>query len=156
MKRIYLAGGCFWGVQGYFKTIKGVRFTSVGYANSQIENPTYEQVKFQITHAVETTEVYFDESVISLSEIVQKLLDVIDPTALNYQDVDYGSQYRNGVYFEISSDEEIIKDVLKTEQKKYSKAIVTEVMKLQNYYLAEEYHQDYSDKHPDVACHIKF
>ncbi|MBN0919202.1 peptide-methionine (S)-S-oxide reductase MsrA [[Mycoplasma] gypis] len=156
MKRIYLAGGCFWGVQGFFKTIKGVKFTTVGYANSDIENPSYQLVKTGKTNAVETTEIYFDESIISLEEIVKTLFSVIDPTALNYQDVDYGTQYRNGVYWEIEEDHQKIKNVIESLKSNYTKPVVTEVLKLQNYYLAEEYHQDYTDKNPNVACHIKF
>ncbi|WP_170149952.1 peptide-methionine (S)-S-oxide reductase MsrA [Mycoplasma struthionis] len=156
MKRIYVAGGCFWGVQGYFKTIKGIKFSTVGYANSIFNNPSYKEVKTGKTNAVETTELYYDESVISLEQIIEKLLAVIDPTALNFQDVDYGTQYRNGIYYEIDSDYEIIKNTLNRLAKNYSKPIVTENKKLENYFLAEEYHQDYSDKNPSVACHIKF
>ncbi|WP_036452634.1 peptide-methionine (S)-S-oxide reductase MsrA [Mycoplasma buteonis] len=156
MRRIYVAGGCFWGVQGYFKTIDGIKFTSVGYANSIFENPSYEQVKTSQTKAVETTELYYDESKISLEQIVTKLFDVIDPTALNFQGPDYGSQYRNGIYYEIEADGEKIQSIVNKLAKNYDKPVVTEVLKLQNYYLAEEYHQDYTDKHPDVACHINF
>ncbi|QZE12639.1 peptide-methionine (S)-S-oxide reductase MsrA [Mycoplasma sp. Ms02] len=156
MKRIYIAGGCFWGVQGYFKTIPGIKFTTVGYANSLINNPSYEEVKTGKTGAVETTEIYYDESIINLGQIIEKLFAVIDPTALNYQDVDHGTQYRNGVYFEIDEEYQIIKDKIDELAVNYDKPVVTENLKLENYFLAEEYHQDYSDKHPDVACHITF
>ncbi|TPE57580.1 peptide-methionine (S)-S-oxide reductase MsrA [[Mycoplasma] falconis] len=156
MKRIYLAGGCFWGVQGYFKTIKGVKFTSVGYANSLIENPSYELVKTGKTNAAETTEIYYDESLINLEEIIEKLFKVIDPTALNFQGPDHGTQYRNGIYYEIESDKDVIINKISQLAKNYTKLVVTEVKKLENYFLAEEYHQDYSDKHPEVACHIIF
>ncbi|WP_426461057.1 peptide-methionine (S)-S-oxide reductase MsrA [Mycoplasma hafezii] len=156
MKRIYVAGGCFWGVQGYFKTIPGVIFTTVGYANSNLEDPSYKEVCTGSTNAVETTEIYFDESKISLADVAQKLFDVIDPTALNFQGPDHGTQYRNGIYYEIESDKDVILNKISELSKNYDKPVVTEVLKLQNYYLAEEYHQDYTDKHPDVACHINF
>ncbi|WP_027120460.1 peptide-methionine (S)-S-oxide reductase MsrA [Mycoplasmopsis lipofaciens] len=156
MKRIYLAGGCFWGVQAYFKTIKGVIFTTVGYANSNIENPTYQMLKEEKSTAVETTEVYYDENQISLSEIIIKLFDAIDPTTLNRQGPDFGIQYRSGIYYEISSDLKIIKQVVNEYQQKLNKPIVTEIIKLKNYYLAEEYHQNYTDKNKNVICHIKF
>ncbi|MCU4706602.1 peptide-methionine (S)-S-oxide reductase MsrA [Mycoplasma sp. CSL7503-lung] len=156
MKRIYLAGGCFWGVQGYFKTIKGTKFSTVGYANSNIEAPTYKQVCQGNTNAVETLELYYDEENISLSQIIEKLFEVIDPTALNYQGPDHGTQYRNGIYFETQEDKEIIENTIEKLSKNINGKVVTEVKKLDNYYLAEEYHQDYSDKNPSVVCHIKF
>ncbi|QGZ97684.1 peptide-methionine (S)-S-oxide reductase MsrA [Mycoplasma sp. NEAQ87857] len=156
MRRIYVAGGCFWGVQGYFKTINGIIFSTVGYANSAINNPSYQQVKAHITNAVETVELYYDESKITLVEIINKLFDVIDPTALNYQGPDFGSQYRNGIYYEVDSDLAVIQDTINNLAKNYSKPVVTEIKKLENYFLAEEYHQDYTDKNPNVACHIDF
>ncbi|MCV3743591.1 peptide-methionine (S)-S-oxide reductase MsrA [Ureaplasma sp. ES3154-GEN] len=156
MRRIYLAGGCFWGMQGYFKKLPGVVFTTVGYANSLINNPSYEEVKTGLTKAVETLEVYYQEEQITLTDLINELFSVIDPTALNYQSVDHGTQYRNGIYFEINNDKEVINTTINQWRNKFTKPIVTEVLPLTNYFLAEEYHQNYSDKHPDVTCHIKF
>ncbi|WP_406613631.1 peptide-methionine (S)-S-oxide reductase MsrA [Mycoplasma corogypsi] len=156
MKRIYLAGGCFWGVQGYFKTIQGIRFTTVGYGNSKVENPSYKLVCTGETNAAEMVEVYYYEDQISLEQIIKTLFKVIDPTALNFQGPDHGTQYRNGIYYEIESDKEVILKTIEKLQANYNKKVVTEVLPLQNYYLAEEYHQDYSDKNPTVECHIKF
>ncbi|ADE19594.1 peptide-methionine (S)-S-oxide reductase MsrA [Mycoplasma crocodyli] len=156
MKKIYLAGGCFWGVQAYFKTIKGIIKTTVGYANSEIKNPTYIQVKTGSTNAVEAVEIYYDEIILKLDEIVKKLFDVIDPTQLNHQAHDFGSQYRNGFYFENEEDELIINNKINELSKHIKGKVVTEVLKLKNYYLAEEYHQDYLDKHPNAYCHINF
>ncbi|MCV3734211.1 peptide-methionine (S)-S-oxide reductase MsrA [Ureaplasma miroungigenitalium] len=156
MRRIYLAGGCFWGMQGYFQKLNGVVFTTVGYANSNIHNPTYQQVKKQLTNAVETLEIYYQESQISLQEILDHFFDVIDPTALNYQADDFGTQYRNGVYYELNDDLTVIESKINSLRPQYAKPIVTEVQKITNYFLAEEEHQNYTDKHPEVICHIKF
>lgn len=156
MKKIYLAGGCFWGVQAYFNTIKGVINSTVGYANSETKNPTYQEVKSQKTGAVEAVEIFYDENVISLREITEKLLEVIDPTELNKQGEDIGTQYRNGIYFIDSKDEQVIKQVVEQISKNYNKELATEVLELKNYYLAEEYHQDYLEKNKGAYCHIKF
>ncbi|MDD7896341.1 peptide-methionine (S)-S-oxide reductase MsrA [Metamycoplasma hyosynoviae] len=155
MKKIYIAGGCFWGVQAYFKKIAGVIKTTVGYANSDIKNPFYELVKSHSTTAAETVEIEYDPTKVSLQTLVEKLFSAIDPTALNYQGPDYGKQYRNGIYFVDDSDEKIIKSKIQELAKSIKGKVVTEVLKLQNYYLAEDYHQDYVDKHPETICHIK-
>ncbi|WP_406615327.1 peptide-methionine (S)-S-oxide reductase MsrA [Mycoplasmopsis hyopharyngis] len=155
MKIIYIAGGCFWGVQAYFKTIKGVLQTTVGYANSKVANPSYELVKTNETDAVEAVEIFYDERQISLSELVKKLFAVIDPTAKDYQGPDYGRQYRNGLYFVDDKDEAVIKETIEELSKNIKGTVVTEVLKIKNYFLAEEYHQDYVDKHPETVCHIK-
>ncbi|ACF07541.1 peptide-methionine (S)-S-oxide reductase [Metamycoplasma arthritidis] len=156
MKKIYVAGGCFWGVQGFLKTIKGIKKTTVGYANSLLENPTYELVKSHVTDAVETVEVIYDENILSLKDIVKKLFAVIDPTARNYQGPDHGRQYRNGFYFVDQEDGVMLRELMLEFSKKYEKPLATEILPLDNYYLAEDYHQDYFDKHPNAVCHIKF
>lgn len=99
MKKIYFAGGCFWGVQAFFKTIKGVIKTVVGYANSNVKNPLYSEVKSQTTTAVEAVEITYDENIVSLNTLIGKFFKAIDPTALNFQGPDYGTQYRNGIYY---------------------------------------------------------
>lgn len=154
MKRIYLAGGCFWGMQAYFKKINGVIFTTVGYANSNTNNPNYKLVKTSTTKAVETLELYYDEQIVSLEKLIEIFFSLIDPTALNFQGPDYGTQYRSGIYFEIDEEENIINKKVQELAKNYDKKVVTEILKLQNYFLAEEYHQNYADKHPEVVCHI--
>ncbi|EFF41532.1 peptide-methionine (S)-S-oxide reductase MsrA [Mycoplasmopsis alligatoris] len=156
MKKVYVAGGCFWGVQGFFKTIAGVTKTTVGYANSKIDNPIYEQVKTQNTNAVEAVEIFYDEKITSLEKIVEALFSVIDPTALNYQGPDYGTQYRNGIYYVNQDDKAIIENKIAQLSKNISGKVVTEILELKNYFLAEEYHQDFTDKHPNIQCHIKF
>ncbi|AAC71636.1 peptide-methionine (S)-S-oxide reductase MsrA [Mycoplasmoides genitalium] len=156
MKEIYFGGGCFWGIEKYFQLIKGVKKTSVGYLNSRIRNPSYEQVCSGYTNAVEAVKVEYEEKEISLSELIEALFEVIDPTIRNRQGNDIGTQYRTGIYWTDSSDEKIINDKFLKLQKNYSKPIVTENKKVENYYLAEEYHQDYLKKNPNGYCHIKF
>ncbi|AFQ04748.1 methionine sulfoxide reductase A [Mycoplasmoides genitalium M2288] len=156
MKEIYFGGGCFWGIEKYFQLIKGVKKTSVGYLNSRIKNPSYEQVCSGYTNAVEAVKVEYEEKEISLSELIEALFEVIDPTIRNRQGNDIGTQYRTGIYWTDSSDEKIINDKFLKLQKNYSKPIVTENKKVENYYLAEEYHQDYLKKNSNGYCHIKF
>lgn len=155
MKLIYIAGGCFWGTQAFFKKIRGVAKTTVGYANSIVADPTYKQVCSGITKATETVEIKYDKTKVSLVELLEKIMAVIDPAAYNHQGEDYGSQYRSGVYYVDEADKEIIEQYLKSIASNYSKPILTEVLRLKNFYHAEEYHQDYLDKNPNGYCHIK-
>ena len=106
---IYLAGGCFWGMEGYFKKIKGVISTTVGYANGNIVNPSYEQVKSHEASHAETVKIIYDENEISLTKLLEHFLRVIDPYAINHQGEDYGMQYRTGVYYTNIKDHQIIK-----------------------------------------------
>ena len=154
MKEIYFAGGCFWGVEAYFKKFEGIVDTDVGYANSVSENPTYEEVCSSRTLAAETVKIIYDEKKISLLGLLEKLFKVIDPTLLNRQGPDIGHQYRTGVYFTDERDKKIIDDFIESIRNNYKREIVTEVKKLDNFYLAEEYHQDYLDKNPGGYCHI--
>lgn len=156
IKKIYLAGGCFWGVQEYFSRINGITKTYVGYANSIIENPSYELVCSGTTKAVEAVEIEYENKIVSLEELIDELFKIIDPTLLNRQANDVGTQYRTGIYYVDSEEEIIISEKIKKLQEKYSKPIRTEVMALNNFWLAEEYHQDYLKKNPNGYCHIKF
>lgn len=152
MKRIWLAGGCFWGVQAYFAQIPGVLDTSVGYANGQTPNPTYEKIAAS-GHA-ETVEISYNPEIISLAKLLTYFFEIIDPTLKNRQGPDKGTQYRTGIYYQDEADLEIINSVLTQVQKKYHKPIVTEVEPLKNYQLAEKEHQNYLEKNPEGYCHI--
>ena len=154
MKEIYLAGGCFWGVEEYLSRINGVIDTNVGYANGTKENPSYEQVCSGTTGHTETTLIKFDENIISLEELLTNYWKIINPTMLNRQGPDIGSQYRTGIYYTDDSDLDAINKTLKIQQEKYDSEIVTEIMPLNTYYDAEEYHQDYLKKNPGGYCHI--
>ena len=154
MKEVYLAGGCFWGLQAFFDLRNGVIETIAGYANGNTKNPAYEQVCTNKTGYAETVFIKYDESKITLNKILEDFWKVIDPTLLNRQGGDIGTQYRTGIYYKDEKDLDIIRDSLENEQKKYRKPIVTEVEKLKNFYKAEEYHQKYLKKNPNGYCHI--
>ncbi len=154
LKSIYLAGGCFWGVEEYMSRIAGVYDSASGYANGQTENPSYEDVLYKDTGHAETVRVLYDEKQVTLDELLTKFFKVVDPTTLNRQGNDSGTQYRSGIYFESPEDEEIAKAHIEKLKSEYSSDIVVEVLPLDNFYLAEDYHQDYLVKNPGGYCHI--
>lgn len=154
MREIALAGGCFWGVDEFFSRKEGVISTKSGYSNGHKANPTYEEVCTGTTGHAETVLITYDEEKISLETILLKFFKVIDPTSLNKQGNDIGTQYRTGIYFIHSEDEIIARNFISKMQEKYLKPIVVEVEALRNFYDAEEYHQDYLKKNPRGYCHI--
>ncbi|OAB47903.1 peptide-methionine (R)-S-oxide reductase MsrB [Paenibacillus antarcticus] len=154
LSTIYLAGGCFWGVEAYMSRIYGVSDVTSGYANGTGEDPTYEDVIQGDRGFAETVEVKYDPKRVTLTDLVSKYFKVIDPTSLNKQGNDRGVQYRTGIYYKDKAEASIISAVVEQEQDKYDKKIVTEILPLTNYYLAEEYHQDYLVKNPNGYCHI--
>lgn len=156
MKEIYLAGGCFWGTQKYLSLIPGVTQTDVGYANGHTEHPSYEQVCRDNTGHTEAVHVTYDETLISLPFLLGEFFKVIDPTTLNRQGNDIGTQYRTGIYYVDSQDEAEIVKALQKLQEGLPQKVVVEVLPLANYYLAEDFHQDYLDKTPNGYCHISF
>ncbi len=156
LQDIYFAGGCFWGTEAYLARVPGVYDATVGYANGNTKNPTYEDVCTRNTGHAETVHVLYDPEIISLEKLTEQFFKTINPTSVNRQGNDMGSQYRSGIYYVNETDKDIIASVVQEEQTKYEKAIVTEVLPLENYYLAEEYHQDYLEKNPDGYCHVSF
>ncbi len=155
-KTIYFAGGCFWGTEHYFKMIKGVVGTTVGYANSIMENPSYKDVCSGDTLAAETVKVDYDPSSVSLEFLTRMFFHAIDPTSLNRQGNDIGTQYRTGIYYTDNEDLAEIYKVFEEQRSTTEGEIVVEVKALQNFYAAEDYHQDYLDKNPDGYCHLPF
>lgn len=153
-RTIYLAGGCFWGVEAFMKQLPGIYDTEVGYANGITEEPTYQQVCTGTTGHAETVKISYDQSKITAEEVLKGYFKIIDPTLENRQGNDFGAQYRTGIYYLNDDDKIIIDQVIEDQQTHYSKPIVTEVKPLENYYPAEEYHQDYLDKNPNGYCHI--
>ncbi|MDO4663044.1 MAG: peptide-methionine (S)-S-oxide reductase MsrA [Tissierellia bacterium] len=151
-KEIYLAGGCFWGVEGYFKNIKGVVDTQVGYANGNRDNTFYEIVR--ITKHAETVKVVYDTDITNLETILEYFYYIIDPFSINRQGNDIGLQYRSGIYSKDSKDLDKAKEFIDNKQKKEERKIEIEVKELKNFVLAEDYHQDYLDKNPGGYCHI--
>jgi len=152
-KEIYLAGGCFWGLEKYLGNIPGVTATEVGYANGKTERPTYEEVCRHDTGHAETVRLTYDPAQISLMRLLSLFYKVIDPTSLNRQGNDVGRQYRTGIYYTDPEDLPIIQQSIDQLQKEYSKTIAIETRPLENYYTAEEYHQKYLDKTPGGNCH---
>lgn len=153
---IWLAGGCFWGVQAYMARVFGVAETSVGYANGRTDNPSYEDVCRRNTGHAETVHVRYDPERVSLADLLSQFFQIIDPTSRNRQGNDHGSQYRSGIYYLEDAVLPVIRSVVATEQKKYDRPIVTEIERLRRYDLAEDYHQDYLEKNPNGYCHISF
>ncbi|BAP39685.1 peptide-methionine (S)-S-oxide reductase MsrA [Metamycoplasma canadense] len=151
IKTIYLAGGCFWGVQAYFSHVKGIIDSKVGYANGLTKKTTYQQIKF--TQHAETLQLKYDSDQISLEEIILHLFRFIEPDSLNKQGVDTGIQYRTGVYYLDEIDFLKINKLFEILKKDY-KEFYVELKKLDNFCLAEEYHQNYLVKNPLGYCHV--
>ncbi|KNZ43026.1 peptide-methionine (S)-S-oxide reductase MsrA [Acetobacterium bakii] len=153
-KEIILAGGCFWGTEKYFQAIKGVIKTEVGYANGKTPNPTYKEVCSGKTGHAEAVKLVYDASVVSLPFLLDMYYQVIDPVALNRQGNDVGTQYRTGIYYADPQDKPVILESLKELQTHFEKKLAIEVLPLENYSSAEDYHQKYLDKNPGGYCHI--
>ena len=154
MKTIYLAGGCFWGVQRYFDQFEGINKTTVGYANGKTESPIYQDVKKGMTGHAETIEIHYDENIISLQEILDDYFKVIDPISINKQGEDVGISYRTGIFYVDKQDIDIINKKMAEVQAQYNEPLAVLVEKLDNFWPAEEYHQKYLEKNPGAYCHI--
>ena len=158
LKEIILGAGCFWGVERRLWNLQGVRLTSVGYAGGTSINPSYEEVCSGSTGHAEVVKVVFDPLEITLKEILISFWEMHDPTQGMRQGNDIGSQYRSVIYTNNEEDLNLAKSTLETYQQEISKAgfgpITTELKVLNNYYLAEEYHQQYLQKNPNGYCGI--
>ena len=152
INEIYFAGGCFWGVEAFFKKVPGVLETTVGYANGKTLNTNYKTLK-ETDHS-ETVYIKYNKNEIFLEKLLDYYFKIINPTSINKQGNDIGRQYRTGIYYTDENDLGIIKNKINEEQKKYEDKIQVEVEKLENYILGEEYHQNYLDKNPNGYCHI--
>lgn len=154
-KDIWFAAGCFWGAQKFFKLIEGVEFTEVGFANGQLENPSYKQVYTDTTGHAECVHVRYNPAVVSLQELTQLYFQIIDPLSLNKQGEDEGTRYRTGIYYEDEQDRAILeKEYQRVEKELGVKSLPVELLPLTCFYRAEEYHQDYLDKNPGGYCHL--
>lgn len=156
LREIFFAGGCFWGVESYFSQVPGVRSATVGYANGDTANPSYQEVCTGKTGHAETVHLVYDPDQVSLQTLTEHFFLIINPLTLNRQGNDSGSQYRSGVYYTDESDLQLLQQVRDAEQEKYTAPIQTELLPLRCYYLAEDYHQDYLEKNPGGYCHIDF
>ena len=153
-KEIYLAGGCFWGTEHYFKQIRGVISTEVGYANGATSNPSYEEVYTDTTGHAECVHIVYDPEIVELELLLKMFFRSIDPTSLNHQGEDCGTRYRTGIYYVDKEDLSTIERIYNAVAEELDEPIVVELLPLECFYLAEEYHQDYLDKNPSGYCHI--
>lgn len=157
LRAIWLAGGCFWGIEAFLARVPGVADAVSGYANGRTDaRPTYEDVCRRDTGHAETVEVRYDPARVSLETLLEAYLLVIDPTSLNRQGADAGSQYRTGIYYRDEVDAAVAREVLAAEAKRHAKPLVVELQPLRNWWPAEEYHQDYLEKNPGGYCHVDF
>lgn len=154
MKEIYLAGGCFWGTEHYFKQIEGVTNTEVGFANGNTENPTYKEVYTDQTGYAETVHIVYDEQVVSLEFLLNMFFKAIDPTSLNKQGHDEGTRYRTGVYYVTEDQCPLSIRCLLSSRPCFRNLSPWSACHWKDFYTAEEYHQDYLDKNPDGYCHL--
>lgn len=154
MAIIYFAGGCFWGTEHFFKKIYGVTDTETGYANSVVDNPSYKEVCSGKTDAAETVKVVYDPRLISLGKLADLYFMTIDPTAVNQQGPDVGTQYRTGIYYTSPEQLAELTPIVEREASRHPGRFAVEVEPLRNFYPAEEYHQDYLDKNPGGYCHL--
>lgn len=154
MKEIYLAGGCFWGAEHYFRNIEGVVDTEVGFANGDTPSPTYEQVYIDTTGYAETVRVIYDQERLPLDELVLDYFQAIDPLSVNKQGEDCGTRYRTGVYYKDPDDLETIKGVFGKVEAEYGRPLAVELEPLRNFHAADGRHQDYLVKNPDGYCHL--
>lgn len=154
IKTIYLAGGCFWGVEHFIKRIHGIVGTETGYANGNTDSPTYREVYTDTTGFAETVKVGYDPDQLSLTFLLDMYFKAIDPLSLNRQGSDSGTRYRTGIYYSDPEDLRTIEYVFGFHERQLGRPLAVEVLPLKNFYLAEECHQAYLDKNPDGYCHL--
>lgn len=150
-----LGGGCFWCIEAVFNNIDGITSVISGYSGGNTKNPTYKEICQGDTNHAEVLKIYYDTQKIKLEQILDIFFVVHDPTTLNRQGNDIGTQYRSIVFYNDIEEKNIIENFIKTIQNKYTNKIVTEIEKLSIFYKAEEYHQDYFRKNPnDMYCNF--
>jgi peptide-methionine (S)-S-oxide reductase len=141
--RVVLGGGCFWCTEAVYRNVKGVSSVVSGYAGGKRPNPNYEMICTGVSGYAEIIDIKFDSDIITMSEILDIFFVVHNPTTLNQQGADRGTQYRSVIYYANDLEKEIISDSIKKNQADFADKIVTEVSELPEVYPAEEYHQDY-------------
>jgi peptide-methionine (S)-S-oxide reductase len=151
----YLAGGCFWCLDAAFRMVRGVDQVESGYAGGNTENPSYEEVGTGNTGHAEAIRIVFDNQYIDYKEILEIFFALHDPTTLNKQGNDVGTQYRSAIFYVDDEQKKIAEDILIEVSKIWDDKVVTELVKLDKFYRAEEYHQDYFNKNPESGyCQI--
>ncbi len=146
MEIAILALGCFWGPEIKFSKIRGIKKTEVGYCGGNNSNTSYEEVCSGTTNHAEVVKLEFDPKIISYEDIIKKFFELHDPTTLNSQGPDFGTQYRSEIFYDNESQKEIAKKILDYTNKKLSGKVVTKISSIHNYCKAEEFHQKYLEK----------
>ena len=155
---IVLGGGCFWCTEAVFDRVRGVTDVQSGYANGDVAEPTYEQVCSGTTGHAEVVRVTFDPAQIGVREILEIFFVIHDPTTLNRQGNDVGTQYRSGIYFDTPAQKDVADDLVRqlNQDKQFGAPVVTEVLPRTNYWPAEDYHQDYYKKNSVRYSYYRF
>jgi peptide-methionine (S)-S-oxide reductase len=158
IEKATFGAGCFWGVEVAFRSIPGVVNATVGYEGGMTKNPTYKDVCTDATGHAEVVEVEFDPTKVSYEQLVDAFFKLHDPTQLNRQGPDYGTQYRSAIFFH-SPEQRMTAQATKEalmKSGKYTKPVVTEIVPAQEFYAAEDYHQQYLAKRGLASCHVSF
>ncbi len=156
MAKATFAAGCFWGVEARFQQLPGVTATAVGYEGGALANPSYQQVCTDRTGHAEAVDIDYDPSQITYEQLLDAFFSLHDPTQLNRQGPDWGSQYRSAIFFHSPEQEAAAKAVIArlTAEKRFARPIVTQVVPADTFWRAEEYHQKYLEKRGALSCHI--
>ena len=149
----YFGAGCFWGVEAEFRKLDGVSSTSVGYMGGMTHDPTYEEVCTGTTGHAEVVEIEYDENMVSYTKLLDIFMNIHDPTQLNRQGPDIGTQYRSAIFVINNDQKELANEMIDNMNKNLNDSVVTSVEKKTEYYIGEEYHQKYLEKRGLASCH---
>lgn len=156
MEKIMFGAGCFWGVESAFRTLKGVMDAPCGYSGGHKTNPTYKEVCTGTTGHAEVVQVEYDSSTITIEELLSVFFKIHNPTTRNRQGPDVGTQYRSAVYYNTEAQKEAAESMITglEQSGQFNSPIVTEVKAADTFWIAEEYHQRYFEKHNRPSCHV--
>jgi peptide-methionine (S)-S-oxide reductase len=156
MAKATFGAGCFWGVEARFAQVPGVTATAVGYEGGKLDNPNYRDVCTDATGHAEVVEVDYDPAKVSYEQLLELFFELHDPTQLNRQGPDWGTQYRSAIFYHSPEQETAAKQFIArlTAEKRFTRPIVTQVVPAETFWRAEEYHQKYLEKRGAVSCHI--
>ena len=154
MEKATFAAGCFWGVEATFRAIPGVVSTRVGYIGGKTDKPTYKEVCTDRTGHAEAVEVTYDPSKVAYQRLLQVFWENHDPTTLNRQGPDWGSQYRSAIFFHSPEQESVARASIAEAQRRFHRPIVTQIVPAPTFFEAEDYHQQYLEKRGQAHCHI--
>jgi peptide-methionine (S)-S-oxide reductase len=154
MEKATFGAGCFWGVESAFRQLTGVKETAVGYMGGQLDQPTYEAVCSSKSGHAEIVQIEFDPSVISYETLLNQFWNLHDPTTLNRQGPDVGTQYRSAIYVHSPEQQTTALASREQAQPRFPKPIVTEITSAETFWRAEEYHQQYLEKRGQSSCHL--